>query len=277
MNRYLKLVNFEFNRFVKIYVVLLAITLITQIIGVILKSREYVANANEAIYQEQLSTSEFLSQYGTMSFDTIVRSVWFLGPIALCAGAVAFYIFLIWYRDWFGKNTFIYRLLMLPTARLNVFLAKGTTILLVTLGFIGFQLIILPIETTILKWIVPKDFRVDMGVHEIIGAIPELHLIFPQSFIEFVLSYGAGMMVVFVLFTAILLERSFRWKGILMGVAYGVVALFIMLSPLLVQDFVVDGYFYISEMVLLEVLVGCIVIALSIWFSNYLLKRKIRV
>ena len=34
MNRYLKLVNFEFNRFLKLYLVLIGITILSQIIGV---------------------------------------------------------------------------------------------------------------------------------------------------------------------------------------------------------------------------------------------------
>ena len=41
--------------------------------------------------------------------------MWFLGPIALCIAALIIYVFFIWYRDWLGKNTFAYRLLMLPT------------------------------------------------------------------------------------------------------------------------------------------------------------------
>ena len=39
MNRYLKLVNFEFNRFLKLYLVLIGITILLQMIGVIVESR----------------------------------------------------------------------------------------------------------------------------------------------------------------------------------------------------------------------------------------------
>ncbi|MFZ3579133.1 hypothetical protein [Virgibacillus sp. DJP39] len=277
MKSYLKLVNFEFNRSAKIFAVLLGITIIAQITGVIVLSKKYLETANEMIYEELMPKADFLAQVGQMSFLQITRSVWFLGPIALCIAGVAFYIFLIWYRDWFGKNTFIYRLLMLPTTRLNIFYAKITNILLMTFGFIAFQLILFPIETTVLKWMVPKEYRNDMGIEEIIGSMPELNILIPNSVLELVLYYGAGFMVVSILFTAILFERSFRWKGIFAGVIYGFVAAGLFISPMLLQSTVLNQFFYPIELFVLEIVMGLIVISGSIWTSGFLLKKKITV
>lgn len=277
MKSYLKLVNFEFNRFAKIFAVLLSITLVVQMAGVIVMSKMYLNMANEKIYEEFMPKAEFLSNFGQMSFLSITRSVWFLGPIALCIAGVGFYIFLIWYRDWFGKNTFIYRLLMLPTTRLNVFYAKITNILLGTFGFVAFQLILIPIETTVFKWMLPKEFRVDMNVKEIVSGMPELTILFPNSFLECILYYGAGFMVVSILFTVILFERSFRWKGIFVGIIFSFVAVAVFISPLLLQEFVLDYFFYPLELYVLEIVMGVIVLAGSIWMSGFLLKNKITV
>ncbi|WP_404451031.1 hypothetical protein LG329_11865 [Virgibacillus necropolis] len=277
MKSYLKLVNFEFNRSVKIFVVLLGITLVAQIAGVIVLSKKYLGIANEKIYEELMSKAEFLSQFGQMSFLHIIRSTWFLGPIALCVAAVAFYIFLIWYRDWFGKNTFIYRLLMLPTTRLNVFFAKITNILLMTFGFVAFQLILIPIESTILKWMVPSGFRMDMSVENITTSLPQLNIIVPNNILEFILYYGAGFMVVSILFTAILFERSFRWKGIFAGILYCLVAVAVFISPLLLDEFVLNGFLYPMELFVLEIVMGLIIITGSLWMSGFLLKKKITV
>ncbi|MFD1038228.1 hypothetical protein ACFQ3N_07365 [Virgibacillus byunsanensis] len=276
MRKYLKLVDFELGRFFKIYLVLIAITIVTQIAGVIVKSNKYLSQADKQIYEELIPKAQFLEQYGTMSFMQVMTSAWFMGPIALCIAALIFYIFLIWYRDWFGKNTFIYRLLMLPTARLNVFLAKATSIFLMVLGLISVQLLLLPVASTILKWMVPKDFRTDLTV----GAITDfdyLQMLIPNTFIEFVINYGLGFMAVTVLFTAILFERSFRLKGILLGIAYSAIAVIIIISPLLIQEFLLGGFFYPIELLILEVVMVIIVIAGSIWISNYLLNKKIRV
>ena len=277
MKSYLKLVNFEFNRSAKIFAILLGITLIVQIAGVIVLSKMHLNMANEKIYEELMPKAEFISNFGQMSFLSVTSSVWFLGPIALCIAGVGFYIFLIWYRDWFGKNTFIYRLLMLPTTRLNVFYAKITNILLMTIGFVAFQLILLPIETTVFKWMLPKEFRVDMNVKEIISGMPELNILVPNSFIEGVLYYGTGFMVVAILFTAILFERSFRWKGVFVGILYSLVAITVFISPLLLQEFVLNDFFYSLELFVLEIVMGVIVLVASIWMSGFLLKNKITV
>jgi hypothetical protein len=277
MNNYLKLVNLEFNRVVKLFAVLLSLTFIVQTVGVIVQSKSYLNTVNEKIFEESMPKAQFLESFGQMSFMQIVRSAWFLGPIAICIAGVSFYIFLIWYRDWLGKNTFIYRLLMLPTTRLNVFYAKATTILIMTLGLVAFQLILLPVQILVMKIMVPGEFRSDLGVSDILTNMPELSFIIPGSFVELLLFYGAGLLVVAVIFTAILMERSFRWKGIFAGLMYIAIAVIIFISPLLLQAFVLNGFFYPIELLALEIITGLIVLAASIWMSRFLLTKKITV
>jgi hypothetical protein len=277
MKNYVQLVNFEFNRVAKLFTVLLGITLVSQIVAVIVESNKYLDMANERIYEQLMPKEQFLMEFGQFSFAQVVRSIWFLGPIALCVAGVGFYIFLIWYRDWVGKNTFIYRLLMLPTTRLNIFLAKITTILLMALGLVAFQLILFPIETMILKSIVQEELLMDLSMIETLRILPELSLVIPGSFLELVLFYGVGLMLVSILFTAILLERSFKWKGIFAGIVYSGVAVVVFLSPILLQDLVLNGYFYPIEVFLLEIVLGLIVLTASTWISGYLLKKKITV
>jgi hypothetical protein len=277
MRNYLKLVNFEFNRVAKLFAVLLSFTFIVQVIGVIVQSKSYLNMADKKIYEEFMPKAQFLESFGHMSFFQIIRSVWFLGPIAICIAGVGFYIFLIWYRDWLGKNTFIYRLLMLPTTRLNIFYAKITTILIMTFGLVAFQLILLPVEILVMKTMVPEEFRSDMGVGELLTNMPELSIIFPGSFVELILYYGTGLLVVSVIFTAILMERSFRWKGIFAGLVYIAIASVIFILPLLLQEFVLNGYFYPVELLVLEIITGLIILAASIWMSRFLLTKKITV
>ena len=69
------------------------------------------------------------------------------------------YVFFIWYRDWFGKSSFIYRLLMLPTKRIHIYFAKLTAIMFLVLGLIALQILLMPIEMQIVNSIVPADFR----------------------------------------------------------------------------------------------------------------------
>lgn len=276
MNNFFKLLNFEVNRFLKFYVTLIAITIIMQITGVIIEAKNYMNYANKIMFTESMSKATFLTENGQFSFQHVTNSLWFNGPIALCIVTLLIYSFFIWYRDWFGKNTFIYRLLILPTARINLFLAKATTIFLSVLGLIAVQLILLLVENNILQWLVPADFRLDMSTQEMINSLHFLTILIPGSFTEFTINYGMGLIAIVVLFTAIIFERCFRWKGILLGICYCLIAVFIFLSPVLIH-IRLESYFYPVELIGLECLTGLIVIAGSIWTSHYLLKNKIRV
>lgn len=276
MNRFLKLVNFEFNRFLKLYLVLIGITIFSQIMGVIIESRKYLNKANESIYKELMPKNEFIEQFGTLSFAKIAHTPLFLGPIAICVVVLSIYVFFIWYRDWFGKNTFIYRLLMLPTERIHLYLAKATTILLFILGLVAVQLLLLPLESQVLKWMVPNEFRTDLSVYDI-TSINYLSILFPHSFIDFMLYYGMGMTAVCIVFTAILFERAYRIKGMIYGIMYCAFSLFIIISPLLINTFILGNYFYPIELFIIELITGLLVLAVAIWTGNFLINKKVRV
>jgi len=277
MKSYLKLVNFEFNRFLKIYLVLIGITIVSQILGVIITSKSYLNQANEMMHEEGLSLSSFLEQFGEMSFHRIGTSLWFAAPVAIGIVTLIIYVFFIWYRDWFAKNTFIYRLLTIPTARLNVYLAKATTIFLMVFGLVALQIVLLPVESTIMEWMVPKDLRLDFTFGEIMDQLYVLGIIIPGTLLQFVKSYLTGFMAVFIVFTIVLMERSWRWKGIILGVLYGAISFVIAISPWILQFFILNGYFYPIEMYFLQIAAVLIVSIGSIWIGHLLLKNKVTV
>lgn len=277
MMRYFKLVNFELGRFFKLYGVIIGITILSQLVGLWVVSNSYMERANYAMFEENLSPAQFVSDNGEMSLLVLTRTLWFLGPIALGAIALLFNIFFVWYRDWFGKNTFIYRLLMLPTARINVYLAKATSILLMVLGLVAIQIVLLPVESVLLKWLVTRDFRLDLAPAEVVSGFRELMIILPAGIIDFILAYGAGIMVIFILFTAILFERSYRIKGLVFGAIYVALAIGIFLSPLILEGIIGTNYLYPMELLVLEIILGLIVSAASIWVANYLLTKRITV
>lgn len=278
MKRYLKLVHFELDRFSKIYLALIIFTIAAQFTGVIVKSKTYLRFADTQMDGKYHSQDAFLRDYGSISLDDITSTLWFAGPIVLCIAALIFYCFLIWYRDWFGKNTFVYRLLMLPTARINIYLAKATAIFLMVLGLVSFQLILLSIEARLLGFMVPAGLRTDLGLQQIIENFWILQVFFPNTFTEFVLYYGIGFMSVFVLFAIILFERSFRWKGIVAGILYGLLTMGIFFAPVILGlSFFNSEYLYPLELFIMEIILGVLVIAMSIAISHYLLKKRITV
>jgi len=275
MKRFLKLVNFEFNRFFKIYLVLIGMTIIFQLVGLFFQARSFLGEANKLIYEDLMPKEEFLNMYGPMTMHSFMNSLWFAGPIAICIVTLLIYVFFIWYRDWLGKNTFIYRLLMLPTNRINIYLSKAVTILLFVLGLVALQLILFTIESEMLTWLVPDDLRLDLSLLQI-TSYPYLFLLFPKTLFEFVIFYGIGMIAVLSLFTFIIFERSFRLKGIVVGAIYLAISFGILILPLF-TDIMMNGYFYPMELFLLEVLAALVVISGTVWTSYYLLNHKIRV
>ena len=212
-----------------------------------------------------------------MSMFWVVNNIWFLLPILICVTAVLFYSFYIWYVEWKGKNTFIYRLLMLPTSRITVFWSKLTTISLMIFGLVSIQLILLLVESQLLKLLVTNDIRLDLSLQQLSEMSYYLSLFMPQSFLSFIIYYGTGFVLLFLAFTTILFERSFRFKGIIMGIGFSVVLFLVFLSPIIASDIFGFNWLYPGEILITEIILGLLIIAISCWMSHYLLNKKVTV
>ena len=277
MIRYVKLVNLEISRVAKVLLGGLAAVFIIQMLGVWLTANQYVSQVNDQIMKGE-SLQSILDNFSYMSMVEYSNKIFFIGPIALCIGAVFFYIFLIWYRDWSGKNTFIYRLLMLPTARLSIYFAKATALMIIIFTLVAAQIIFLKIETIFMDTLIPSEFFRETSIAEISTYNLILRYVIPGTFTEFILYYGGGFIILTILFAAILMERSFKWKGLLLGLLYIAAAAFLIWSPILLLA-VLDriDYFYLSELIYMIIASSVITGALSVWVSHYLLNKKVNV
>lgn len=277
MKNYLKLVNFEFNRCIKLYSVLIGLTIVSQIIAVFVESRQYLSMVNQEVYQNKIPKEAFLSETGGMSMFWVVNNGLFLVPILICISAILFYSFYIWYVEWMGKNSFIYRLLTLPTSRMAIFWSKLTTIALMIFGLVSVQLILLVAESQLLKALISDEFRIDLSIQKISQLSFYLSVLMPKTFLDFLTYYGIGFILLFLLFTAILFERSFRFKGAAIGIGYGIGLFFIFLAPVMARDLFNFNKLYPNEIMFLEFILGILVIAISCWTSRYLLNKKVTV
>jgi len=218
--------------------------------------------------------------FSNLRFADMISStqLLFFIPILLSIGVLAIYVFLIWYRDWFGQNTFIYRLLMLPTARRHIYLAKGTAILIFVFGLVSFQLALLPVESFIFNLIVPFDMREPSHFSEIISSNRALAMLVPENFDQFLVIYGLGIIVVLAIFTAILIERSYRRVGILYGIFYLAICLVAILFPMIGLGLdQMNGYLYPYEIFVIELTMCVGVASVSVWLGFRLLSKKITV
>lgn len=278
MSRYLKLVHYELFRIRKMYLALIALTLLLQFAGLYVFAHSYKSRAHEIMLAESIRAADYALKYGPTNFYRYtVDGLWFMGPIAVGAAVLLLYVFLIWYRDWFGKNMFVYRLLMIPTSRMNVYMAKLSAILLLVLGLIGFQLLLIPLQNAAFNGLVPSDFRDPLAVADIVPTHPLLRVLAPAHFLDFVLFYTAGATAVIVVFTAILIERSYRIKGAIGGIAYGAIAVLVFLLPLFISEGLLPNYLYPYELFGLELAAGLLIAFGSLGLSAYLLRNKVTV
>ncbi len=277
MKNYLKLVNFEISRFFKLYLILVGLTTVCQFIGAVIVSQVYMRDAKQVMAEKQLSMNQYIEANGTFSFYQFANSGWFLLPVFFCIAMLIIYVFFIWYRDWFGKNTFIYRLLMLPTERITIYFAKLTAIMLLVLGLIALQILLILMEKQVVNSIIPTDFQSSFSIYDSYRYSLEMwSWFYPNTFTEFILVYALGLIAVAVLFTAILIERSYGLKGIFGAIFYGLLSLGVFFAPIFLAEFYTN-YFYPLEIFLMVMVASIVVLGSAIWFAHHLLKHKIRV
>ena len=268
---FFKLLNFETNRFWKPFAFLAMFTAVFQLFGLIITTHYFM----EDVSITSIDEATYAAQYGKFDFNQFISSFWFAVPILMCFTILMLYIFVIWYREWFGKSSFIYRLLMLPTARITVYTAKLCTILLYTFGLLAWQIVLVVIERIVAKALIPATLYSNESNFSAYLADP-LNIVVPITFTEFLLLYGFGIIIVVVLFTAILFERSYRLKGILFAVLYGVLATVVLFLPSIIV-MIFYNVLFPDEILLLTTITGIIVIAASVLLSRYLLKYKVTV
>jgi hypothetical protein len=280
MNRYLKLVHMEVHRFRWVLAILMGVTAIFQF-SVLIWTVNKELSFREKLLLETVDKSlltGFSPKYLSFEWAIFSSQMGYILPMFLCIGVLALYVFIIWYRDWIGRSTFIYRLLMLPTARRNIYFAKITAFLLFVFGLISFQLILLPIQHFVFNLIVHADQRIDSHIVEAIISNQALAQLIPRQFEQFLYYYGFGTIVVLIIFTAVLLERSYGRLGILYGVLYLAGWVLLVVSTFLFLNTNERyTYLYPYEIFTLMLILCILVVCISVWLGIRLIAKKITV
>ncbi|XID94775.1 hypothetical protein ACF3MZ_09755 [Paenibacillaceae bacterium WGS1546] len=273
MNRFLKLAHMEVHRFRYALGALMGLTAICQIsliyyyVNVQLNAFEQNILQSGQQYELRLSFAGMLA--GTQPLFAL--------PIAVAIAALLLYVFLIWYRDWFGRSTFMIRQLMLPTARRHLYLAKLTALLGFVFGLVAYQLAMLVLLRWLFKLRVPASMFEPSYLAEAIEANQILSVLLPRTFDQFAVSYGLGILGVLVAFTAVLLERSYRWKGIFYAILYVAACLFVFVLPILFDINYSGPYWYPEEVFGLQLAACGLIAGVSVWLGFRLLNKKITV
>lgn len=275
MMAFWKLLNYEIRRLAVPLAILIALLASMQLFAVNIGANQYVDRVERVLEADINSTLEsYLDKQGPLTFYQAMNdSPPFILSTVISIGFLLCYTVFIWYRDSIGRQPFLNRLLMVPAARHHIYFAKLITLLLAIFGMLAVQLILLPIEVRYYDMIVPSEMRVDVPLDLMLSTNPIFSTIVPLSISELLFNYGTGIASVLVLYTWIMLERSYRMRGIVMGAAFAAAALFAALVPFMLTK---DNW-YTDELITMHVGIIVVISAVSLWLSLYLLKRKISV
>lgn len=236
VNNILTLYDMEFKRIYKIYFALIGI-LFASNIGVTLFSIYSVSEGSldehgNIINMSILRSSEgmkYINSYVISELASITKFIMAFA-VLLCL----LYSLVIWYRDYFSKSKTIATLLMLPQKRFNIYISKLITVIMMIFGIMSIQFLFWFIDLVIVKVILNVNVDGFINVFKtILGSQNRIsNLIFAQP-IDFIMINTLGVILaVTVIFTGVMIERSYRKIGPVLGSIYIVACIMIYVATI---------------------------------------------
>lgn len=182
------------------------------------------------------------------------------------------YALIIWYRDYYSRRKTIYTLLCLLQSRFNIYLSKLITIVVMIYGTIVSQFVFWYINLTIVKNLAGIQSPIFLNIFKNMMHSVRIPNIVSPNIVEFLMVDIIGVILaVVVIFTAVLIERSVKKVGVILGPLYISLAIF--------------GYLYLfkfSRLLLLNLLTIHIgyytfLFIISLLLSYYIMNKKISI
>lgn len=223
MNRILTLYNIEFKRIYKLYFLLIGTLFIANLGGVMKTLYDSVKRIslennlpmNIDILKTNLGYS-FINEFTK-------NDIYVYGSMALGV-AILFcllYATIIWYRDYYSKSKTIYTLLSLPQPRFNIYLAKLIMVIVMIYGVIACQFLFWYIDLNIIKILAGISSPNFANVYSnMMQSVNQINVVSPYLLDFLMIDLFGVILAVVVIFTGVLIERSFKKVGVLLGVGY---------------------------------------------------------
>ncbi|EQK43532.1 putative membrane protein [[Clostridium] bifermentans ATCC 638] len=223
MNRILTLYNIEFKRIYKLYFLLIGTLFIANLAGVMKTLYDSVKRIslennlpmNIDILKTNLGYS-FINEFTK-------NDIYVYGSMALGV-AILFcllYATIIWYRDYYSKSKTIYTLLSLPQPRFNIYLAKLIMVIVMIYGAIACQFLFWYIDLNIIKILAGISSPNFANVYSnMMQSVNQINVVSAYLLDFLMIDLFGVILAVVVIFTGVLIERSFKKVGVLLGVGY---------------------------------------------------------
>ncbi|MDK2562132.1 hypothetical protein QOZ84_01115 [Romboutsia sedimentorum] len=267
MNKILTLYNIEFKRIYKLYFTLLGLLLVGNI-GIVAKQLHRQVNI-------AASKAKAKASMELLKSSLVKNGLWeggigdiYLFTTIILGIAVMFcliYCIVIWYRDFVGKNKTAYTLFMLPNNKFAIYISKAITIVVMIYGVIMTQILSWIIEANIIKMLCNIDMY---QIKYIILHLRPRHLIQPYL-LDFIMVDVIGVILaVLVIFTAVMIQRSFKIKGMILAIIYT-------LASILIYVFLIRYAGYSDKILVLHSIYYIALFTISTTLSYYLINKKI--
>lgn len=275
MSKILTLYDIEFKRIKKVYFSILGLLIISNFIWFIynlnLVSKEVQGILNirgglglfksEEAYMIIKNGGFMYSLYSLSFFFMILGLIWCL-----------YYTLLTWYKDFSSKTTVAYTLFTLPYNKFNIFLSKLLIVLSFIYGVLATQHILWILEIFIMKSITSIDLSEIIYIINYNNLISFLSMgvsIYPlEIFMYYVFS---PILAVIVLFTGVLIHKSFDKIGGFLGLFYVAIVIFMYLYISSISMTFTDEI--LKNHILYYIVMG----VLSLIISYNLLNKKIHI
>lgn len=227
MKKFSSLLVYELRRVKGPYSILLGVVAILQLGAVFLVNRSYMSRMEEFIRGLLGDRLRFLEEAGPLTFRHVTVDQFYILSLAIALFALLVYAFAIWYRDWRGSDSFSARLLMLPETRTSIYFAKLAAILFLIGGLLVLQILLLYAEEWLLAMLTPDDLYAAFPLSEVLQTHPFFMLVLPPLPLDFILHYTLGIGMLALFHFMILMNLSWKWKGLLVDLllAAGVVGI----------------------------------------------------
>ncbi|MGL5348685.1 MAG: hypothetical protein ACRDA3_15160 [Peptostreptococcaceae bacterium] len=268
MNNISNLYNIELRRIYKWLLALVGLLIsgnifvvVSTIVNVI---NEVVAKKLTKFNIDLLKSQEakdILAQYQISNMKQFMNLL-----LGLCVLICLAYALVIWYRDVFGKSKTGYTLFMLPQNKINVYIAKALTVITMVYIIMLTQIVLFIISFAVMKSL--AGFSSVEMYYILNPRFKGLTLIQPH-FIDFIMINIIGVILaVVVIFTGVMIQKSFNIYGIILGVVYivGSVSIFFYLAQVAK---------YTDELLLYHVVYYIALFLVSVGLSYTLINKRV--
>lgn len=180
MGKLIDLFDFEFNRNKRNYIIIISTfcLLLTTKLIMNLSSYNYIMN-------KIIKKSSNVESIGTFGFDNLITNSE-LRLFIIGIGVCLLYSFIIWNKDFVGKNKSIYMLYMLPQNKFNIYISKFLNIICLVYMFVVSFVVVLFLAYNIMPFMMKGNVE-NFGFARSI--METFFVVIPYSLNNFIYNY----------------------------------------------------------------------------------------